>query len=460
MGVVYRARYVVNNREVAVKMLPEDVTSATVLARFERELEVLKNLKHPNIVRSFGGVCEDKRRFYAMELVEGGTLEDQLRARGRLPWEHTVEYALQMCAALDYLHRNGIIHRDIKPANFLIADNGVLKLSDFGLASVIAARRITTAGKTAGTLLYMAPEQIRGLDVTPQTDLYALGCVLYELLTGEPPYLGDSPATTMHMHCKAPIPRVSQVALDVPASFDRLIARLMAKEPAERPADAPAVAAELRLVTPTVTVVQRPRAIDRPGVHSPTPTVESGFKETRTVLTAVPRRDLLWPFALSLVVIAGLLGWLGRTLHWQSVAIQSESLWVEAALQDDFGIRKNALQSIGRLKDVSTQAVDAVAASVTHEDPAIRAAAVSALGEIGPAAQPHVPLLLRTQKHDLNEEVRGLATDALEQVQNSRGFPPGTGLIVSLLLFATLTALGIRLWRQVLPMTERARLRR
>ena len=97
MGVVYRGRYVVKNIDVAVKMLPDDVTNPVVLARFEREMEVLKTLRHPNIVRSFGGVCEDKQRFYAMELMQGGSLEDQLQERGRLPWETVIEYGLQMC---------------------------------------------------------------------------------------------------------------------------------------------------------------------------------------------------------------------------------------------------------------------------------------------------------------------------------------------------------------------------
>jgi serine/threonine-protein kinase len=132
-----------------------------------------------------------------MELVEGGSLEDQLQERGQLPWEQVIAYGQEMCAALAYLHQHGVVHRDIKPANFLIDGNKRLKLSDFGLASVVAARRITTAGKTAGTILYMAPEQIRGGDITPQTDLYALGCVLYELLAGTPPYVGSTPAATL-----------------------------------------------------------------------------------------------------------------------------------------------------------------------------------------------------------------------------------------------------------------------
>src|SRR5262249_24462929 len=141
MGVVYRARYVVNNREVAVKMLPADVTDKVVLQRFERELEVLKSLKHPNIVRCFGGLCEDKGRFYAMELVGGGTLESELERKGQLSWESVVEYGLQMCAALDWAHQQGVVHRDVKPSNFLLTPEGQLKLGDFGLATMAAARK-------------------------------------------------------------------------------------------------------------------------------------------------------------------------------------------------------------------------------------------------------------------------------------------------------------------------------
>ena len=228
MGVVYRARYVVNDRQVALKMLPADVTDETALARFERELAVLKSLKHPNIVRCFGGSCENKRRFYAMELIEGGTLEDLLRTHKKLRWERVVEYGIQMCSALDASHRANVIHRDVKPSNFLIADDGTLKLSDFGLASVAASRRITAAGKTAGTFLYMAPEQIRGHAVTPQTDMYALGCVLYELITGKPPFVAETPAATLHMHCHAEPERPTTKALDCPPALEEIILTLMA----------------------------------------------------------------------------------------------------------------------------------------------------------------------------------------------------------------------------------------
>ena len=139
-----------------------DIANETILSRFERELEILNTLRHPHIVRCFGGVCEGNQHFYAMELVEGGTLDHLLEERGKFSWEATIQFALQMASGLAYAHERGVVHRDVKPGNFLLTPAGKLKLSDFGLATVEAATKITAAGKTMGTFPYMAPEQIRG----------------------------------------------------------------------------------------------------------------------------------------------------------------------------------------------------------------------------------------------------------------------------------------------------------
>jgi serine/threonine-protein kinase len=159
MGVVYRARYVVDNRHVAVKLLPPNIGNEMILSRFEREVEILKTLRHPHIVRCFGGKCEGNQHFYAMELVEGGTLDRLLEQQGKLSWEATIQFALQMAAGLAFAHERGVVHRDVKPGNFLITPAGKLKLSDFGLATVEAASRITAAGKTMGTFPSMAPDK-------------------------------------------------------------------------------------------------------------------------------------------------------------------------------------------------------------------------------------------------------------------------------------------------------------
>ena len=268
MGVVYRARYVVNDKQFAVKLLPGDVNDETTLARFQREVDILKKLKHPHIVRCFGGECKNKRHFYAMELVEGGTLDELSIQRGRLAWELVVEYGLQMCSALAFSHSHGVVHRDIKPGNFLITSSGRLKLGDFGLASVAASRRITAEGRTMGTYQYMAPEQIRGKEITPQTDLYSLGCVFFELLAGRPPFEGETAAEILHQHIKDAPPRVGQFAPDCPAGLEQLVNDLLQKEPAARPADADAVAKRLKAVTQTIIVKQNLRPFEKPPADS------------------------------------------------------------------------------------------------------------------------------------------------------------------------------------------------
>jgi serine/threonine-protein kinase len=446
MGVVYRARYVVNDREVAVKMLPDDVTSPTVLARFERELEVLKTLKHPHIVRSFGGACEDNKKFYAMELIAGGSLEDQLQERGQLPWETVVEYGKQMCAALEYLHENGVIHRDVKPANFLIGDQGQLKLSDFGLASVIAARKITSAGKTAGTLLYMAPEQIRGADIDARTDLYALGCVLFELLTGEPPFLGNTPAATMHMHCKSPIPHANEIALDCPVSLDRLITQCLAKDADDRPESAAAVARILSGVTATVTVVTRPRAIDRISAQSSTASAES-LTTVEPEQTATTQGMSFWPFATALVVIAGMFAWNVSLMHSRHVAEQAEALWIQAARDNNPSVRARGIEALGRLGSASDEVIKSLETAAESENDEFRIIAVTSMGQLGAEGRSLTGVLHKIERADSNPEVRHQAGAALSQIEQADSSGAG-GLLTTIAVCSGLIAIGAWFWRK------------
>jgi serine/threonine-protein kinase len=244
MGVVYRAKYMKTGQEVALKLLPAELSeNPRLVARFERELEILKKLRHPNIVPCYGGGKLGAQRFFAMELIEGGTLSGEMKKRGgKLPWEEAVRYGQQICSALEHAHERAIIHRDLKPANLLIGKEGKLKLADFGIARDIDASGLTATGRTVGTFAYMAPEQIRGEPpVTHKTDLYALGCVLFELLTGKPPFSAESSAEIMFQHLEKPPPRVSSIALDCPIWLDALIGSLLEKEPEKRPRDATAV---------------------------------------------------------------------------------------------------------------------------------------------------------------------------------------------------------------------------
>jgi serine/threonine-protein kinase len=449
MGVVYRARYVVNNREVAVKMLPADVTDKTALARFEREMAVLKDMRHPNIVRCFGGACEDKRRFYAMELVEGGTLEDVLQRRGKLSWEQVVEYALQMCAALDCSHQRGVIHRDVKPANFLIAANGQLKLSDFGLASVAAQRRITHAGKTAGTFLYMAPEQIRGGEVSPQTDLYALGCVLFELLTGRPPFAAETPAATLHLHCRQPPPRVSEFAMDCPPALEQLILRLLEKDAANRPSSAADVARELRAVTQTITVVpsRKPgRATPRGGnvpVTVPAPEDVTAFLPA----SSAPRHVMRVPPWIGAVVALPLMA---AVWTWHQYAAQTErlnrsdQLWVAAMAQTDREVLATAAQALSQLAPENEAALNALVEAMGSTNTLTRQLAITALGDAGAVAQPYKSELLRLQKQDPEVSVRNAAETAIKKIDAAPALRGVT--VVPIMVSVALAGLAAGFW--------------
>lgn len=247
MGVVYRATYTKTGQVVALKLLPAELsTKPRLVARFERELNILKKLKHPNIVPCYGGGKLGDQQFLAMELVEGGSLAGMLKKRGKLPWEEVISIGLQICGALEHAHEHGIIHRDLKPSNLLLTKEGKIKLADFGIARDNDATALTAAGRTVGTFAYMAPEQIRGEpEISHKTDLYALGCVLYELLTGTPPFAGETAGELLFQHIEKKPVRVSTLVLDCPIWLDILLGQLLEKDPEKRPRDATAVSLAL-----------------------------------------------------------------------------------------------------------------------------------------------------------------------------------------------------------------------
>ncbi|MFN8707733.1 MAG: serine/threonine protein kinase, partial [Planctomyces sp.] len=163
MGIVYLATHTPTGKRVALKVLTPALSSdVKLLKRFEREIDILKRMSHPNIVRYYGGGTQDNQRYYAMEFIDGGSLQDILKKRRTLTWEQTIQVGRQLCSALEHAHNAGIIHRDLKPANLFISRRGRLKLGDFGIARDTEATALTAAGKTVGTYAYMAPEQIHG----------------------------------------------------------------------------------------------------------------------------------------------------------------------------------------------------------------------------------------------------------------------------------------------------------
>lgn len=240
MGIVYKATYTKNGADCAVKLLPLVLSGNQMLVeRFEREMKILKKLKHPRIVQFYGGGSQDGRHFYAMEFIDGGTLAELLNDKGRLPWEQVIEYGKQIAEALEHAHEHGIIHRDLKPANLFLGQDGKLRLGDFGIARDSDATALTAAGSTVGTHAYMAPEQITGKQpISNKTDLYALGCVLFEMLTGRTPFQAATPMELMLKHINEPPPKIRAEVLDCPMFLEQIVHQLLEKSPDKRPHDA------------------------------------------------------------------------------------------------------------------------------------------------------------------------------------------------------------------------------
>ncbi|MEJ3745664.1 serine/threonine-protein kinase [Actinomycetes bacterium KLBMP 9797] len=237
---------------VAVKVLDREQAARPVaLARLRREAQAVARLEHPNIIGSHGLGVDGDGGFLAMELVDGPTVADLLTTGGPLAVERAVAIAAQVCAALAAAHAAGVIHRDVKPSNLIVDHSGVVKVCDFGIARLQARdgdAALTAHSQTVGTCEFMAPEQAIGEPVDARSDLYALGCVLYAMLTARPPFLGDTAMAVLHQHLhKAPAP-LRSVRGDVPVALDQLVGRLLAKRPDDRPATATDVRDELAAI--------------------------------------------------------------------------------------------------------------------------------------------------------------------------------------------------------------------
>jgi serine/threonine protein kinase len=237
MGVVFEGA-ADGEEPVAVKVVTTELTQDDVfLRRFRREVQAAQKISHPNVVPVLAHGDEGGLPYLVQRLIPGGSLADRIQSTGALSLAEAVRMLGQAAAGIDALHAAGLVHRDIKPANILL-DGETPYVSDFGLAKDSQASNLTRPGQALGSLDYMAPEQIRGEDVSPATDVYALGCVMWESLTGGPPFGGRPSMRVLFAHLQEPPPDLTEIRRDLDPTVARAVIRALEKEPDDRPPSA------------------------------------------------------------------------------------------------------------------------------------------------------------------------------------------------------------------------------
>ena len=240
MSRLFMATDLALNRKVVIKILPPELTSDMMAARFKREAEVTAHLQHPHILPIITAGLKNGLLYYIMPFIHGESLRERLKRDGKLPTDQAISILCEVASALAYAHRQGVIHRDIKPENILLED-GQAVLADFGIAAALAGpghvtgERLTRTGMSIGTVGYMAPEQsLGGSDVDSRADIYALGVVAYEMLAGAQPFVGASTQAILAAHLTKPPPRIDRLRQDVPLAVCAAIEKALEKDPAKR----------------------------------------------------------------------------------------------------------------------------------------------------------------------------------------------------------------------------------
>jgi len=235
-GVVYKARDTVLNRVVAIKMLKSAFLSEEAYPRFLREAQVVAKLNHPNVVSIYDIGKENEKQFFVLEFVDGMSLRELMGTypEGKCDIQTVLRTSMDVCSALQYAHSQGVLHRDVKPENILMTEEGIVKLMDFGLAKMLGEPSITQEGIIVGTVAYVAPEIALGKGADARSDLYSFGAVLYEMVTGRPPFPGEDPVKIIFSHIHDYPVSPSRLSPKVPQTLAECVMKLLEKEPSKR----------------------------------------------------------------------------------------------------------------------------------------------------------------------------------------------------------------------------------
>jgi eukaryotic-like serine/threonine-protein kinase len=326
MADVFLARDLLLDRAVAIKVLfPEYATDPNFVERFRREAQAAANLTHPNIVAVYDWGKYANTYFMAMEYVQGRTLADILRVNGHVNSMQAAEIANEVAAALSHAHAAGVVHRDIKPANILIGTNGQVKVADFGIARAMNApseNNLTQVGSVMGTATYFSPEQAQGAQPDPRSDLYSLGIVLYEMVAGKPPFVGENPVSIAYKQVHDLPQPLNQIVADVPKPFEAIVAKLLSKDPNLRYASADALREDLRryrVGEPVMALAAVAGAVAAGGIGGgivpPPPPVRTGNTGASASVTRSMPRTTVTPVTASTAVMS-------RTAMQQQVRAQ------------------------------------------------------------------------------------------------------------------------------------------
>ena len=299
MAEVFLARDQALDRPVAVKILfPEYATDPAFVERFRREAQAAANLSHPNIVGVYDWGSESGTYYIVMEYVEGQSLAEVVRDAGPLHPRRAAEIIFEVAGALGFAHQRGVVHRDVKPGNVLISTSGTSKVTDFGIARALSspADDLTQAGSVMGTATYFSPEQAQGFPVDARSDLYSLGVVLYEILCGRPPFVGDSPVAIAYKHVQEWPPRPSQFVTGVPAGLESVILKLLAKKPEQRYRSADDLRADLRRFLDGQTTVAE-EELARPAAAAAPVAAAAAATVVNPTVTADPSHTTVMPVA-------------------------------------------------------------------------------------------------------------------------------------------------------------------